>query len=257
MKALVTLLCDKMNSNNEAVRTLLVSWLELLCSIPNVNILNCVPMLLPQLITFVSEKREEVKVKTQKQLDELLSEFEQLGESREAQMDQEMLRTLANFYGRNEFRESPLCRTVALAWTRSFLTFTIKDLQRSPDASLGYILSRFTPTIDMWKTIYPKLVEHSLMLINDADPEIQRLATVNNTLLQELVGHVLGDEESLGMLIGTIVPQLSSKSANTMSVTLDWLMLLIEKQPQSLAKASENILITTVKMLQELENVVH
>ena len=68
MKGLVAIICEKMNSNNPMVMTLLVSWLETLDSIPNVNILNCVPMFLPQLITYVAEKKADVKIKSEKLL---------------------------------------------------------------------------------------------------------------------------------------------------------------------------------------------
>ena len=108
----------------------------------------------------------------------------------------------------------------------------------------------------MWRTIYPKFTESALLLINDTDPEIEHLASVLNNLLQDLVDYVLADEESLNTLIKIIVPQLESKSINTMSITMDWLILLIKKQPDSLAKAADDILFIMAKMLPELENAV-
>ena len=137
LKGLVSILCEKMNTDNFMVRNLLLSWLELLGSIPNVNLLNKITMLVPSLITYVAGRHEEVKIKAQKQLDELLSEYEALGDVREAQMDQEILRTLVVFYKRNEFREAVLCRSVALSWTRNFLAFMVKDIKRAPMEPLG------------------------------------------------------------------------------------------------------------------------
>jgi len=105
----------------------------------------------------------------------------------------------------------------------------------------------------MWKNIYPKLAENSLVLINDADSGVQHLAAVLNTLLNDLVDYVLNDEESIGILIKTITPYLKNKSISTMSLTMDWLILLLEKQPQSLEKNAEEILATMTTLLPDLE----
>jgi len=153
MKGLVSLLCEKMNSVNPLVKNLLLSWLELLCSIPNVNLLNKVPMILPSLINYVSEKNEEVKIKAQKQLDDLLSEFETIHEARDAQMDYEILKTLVLYFKRNEFRESVLCRSAALSWTQNFLAFLAKDIKKSPLDSQGILLFKISNNRDVEKYI--------------------------------------------------------------------------------------------------------
>ena len=108
----------------------------------------------------------------------------------------------------------------------------------------------------MWKNIYPKLAEHMLILVNDADPGIQHLASVINSLLHDLIGYVLNEEESVAVLIKTVVPHLEDKSISTLTMTMDWLILLMEKQPQSLVKAFDAILSTIVRMFHELENTV-
>ena len=141
MKGLVAIICDKMNSNNPMVMTLLVSWLETLDSIPNVYILNCVPLFLPQLICYVAEKRADVKTQSEKMLNELLREFEAWGERREAQTDQEILYTLLGYYKRNEFKESTLCRSVALTWTRTFLSLLKMDITKSSKVTAGNTLT--------------------------------------------------------------------------------------------------------------------
>ena len=110
--------------------------------------------------------------------------------------------------------------------------------------------------VDMWKSTYPKLAEHSLILINDSDSGIQHLASVLNGLLYDLVGHVLNDEESLAILIKSITPHLTNKSISTMSMTMDWLLLLLKKQPESLAKSAEDILSTMTTILPDLESLV-
>lgn len=135
MKCLVSLLCDRMNSDNPHIRHVLLSWLELFSSIPNVNLLSQISSLLPPLLTYVADQNEEIRLKAQKQLSDFLDEFEALGESREAPMDEEVLKTLLNFYNRNEFHESMICRSCVLSWTQTFLNFLEIDSKHEPPAS--------------------------------------------------------------------------------------------------------------------------
>jgi hypothetical protein len=121
------------------IRKILLSWLELFSSIPNVNLLNQMSRLLPPLLTYVADKDEDIRQGAQKQLEEFLSEFKALGENREASMDEEILKTLMNFYNRNEFREDIICRSCVLAWTCYFLCFLETDAQRELPASSGNV----------------------------------------------------------------------------------------------------------------------
>jgi len=139
MNLLIEEICLKMESNNPKVRSLLVSWLEILDLIPNVNILQCVPMLLPQLIIYVSDNdpEEKPKAKTEKQLEELLNEFKNLGDRREAEMDQQILQTLVKFYKRSAFNKCSECRKVSLEWTQSFLELLKIDITKGSKVSSG------------------------------------------------------------------------------------------------------------------------
>lgn len=131
MNEFVVLICELMKNNkNHYVRNLLVSWFETLDSIPNISILNCVSMILPFLIIFVADRDVDVKTKSEKRLSEFLTELAALGDKREAQMDQEILKSLLDFSQHEEFHHSARCRSVALDWTRSLLTFLGVDIKR-------------------------------------------------------------------------------------------------------------------------------
>lgn len=140
IKELIDLVSERMNSSNPIVKNFLLSWLDLLCSIPNVKVLNQIPRLLPSLISYVGEKFDEIRIKADKQLIAILSQFEALDSSREVEIDENILKELAEYYKQHEFEESLPCRSVALVWTQSFLAFFTKDLKRGASVNPGIII---------------------------------------------------------------------------------------------------------------------
>eukprot|EP00826_Nyctotherus_ovalis_P016140 TRINITY_DN14650_c0_g1_i1.p3 TRINITY_DN14650_c0_g1~~TRINITY_DN14650_c0_g1_i1.p3 ORF type:complete len:144 (+),score=54.93 TRINITY_DN14650_c0_g1_i1:789-1220(+) len=137
MKKLVALLCDEMNNKDMVKRNLLLSWLDLLYSIPNVGLLNRVPELLIKLIAYFADSDEEIRIKTQNLLGELLSEFKMLGEDRGAQMDERVLGTLVRCCKYEEFHDSVLCRSTTMQWIQNFLSFLLEDVKQEPGVSFG------------------------------------------------------------------------------------------------------------------------
>jgi hypothetical protein len=104
----------------------------------------------------------------------------------------------------------------------------------------------------MWCCIYPTLVDHALALVDDTDSEIQHNIVRLNEQLKKLVEYELKDEKSLSILLKTIRPHLANKLIATKDMTMDWLILLLHKQPQSLFKASDEILSSLAKTLPDL-----
>ena len=133
------LLSEEMSKNSFVMRNMVLTWFDLLCYIPNLNVLNRVPDLLPKIITYFADSDEEIRIKAQNQLGELLSEFTVLGEARGAPMDERMLQTLVDYSKREEFRDSVHCRKVAVDWIKHFLSFLLEDVKREPGVSCSII----------------------------------------------------------------------------------------------------------------------
>lgn len=108
----------------------------------------------------------------------------------------------------------------------------------------------------MWRVIYPLLTRNTLFLIDDQDINIKLSAKVICNLLQTFVDYVVIDENCLQELINNLPQELEDLTPDTLSVTLDWLLLLITKKPQNLAKEAEAILNTMMKILPLVDNVV-
>jgi len=106
----------------------------------------------------------------------------------------------------------------------------------------------------MWRCIYPTLVDYALTLVDDTDSEIQHNIVRLNEQLKKLVDYELKDETSLSILLKTIRPHLANKLIATKDMTMDWIILLLHKEPQSLLKASDEILSSLAKALPELSD---
>jgi len=105
----------------------------------------------------------------------------------------------------------------------------------------------------MWNSIYPELVNCSLELMNDPNPDIQVSAAYINAILQKLVGNVIEDGESLAVVISVIMEYLNKDLLISMDETMDWLILLMKEQSHSLQNISKEILSRTIKLLPKLE----
>lgn len=248
MKKLVALLCEEMNSKSMVKRNLLLSWLDLLYSIPNVGLLNRVPDLLTKLIAYFADPDEEIRIKTQNLLGELLSEFKTLGERRGAQTDERVLETLVKCCKYDEFHVSVLCRSVTMLWIQNFLSFLLQDVKHEP----GVLFGRVTSCVVMWDAVYPELVEQALGLINDPSAEVQVAAAYINDILQKLVVYVIKDKRSLDVLVSIIMERLKKDSVNNIDVIMDWLILLMKEQPDSLEGVAKDALKEAIKLLPEL-----
>jgi len=138
----VALLSEEMSTSNFVMRNMVLTWFDLLYYIPNLNVLNHVPALLPKIITYFADSDEEIRIKAQNQLGELLSQFTVLGEARGAPMDERILQTLVLYSKREEFRGSVHCRKVTVDWIQQFLSFLLEDVKREPGVSCGTILNK-------------------------------------------------------------------------------------------------------------------
>ena len=108
MDKLLNLLCENMNSDHPVIRKVLLGWLEVLSHIPNVNLLNKMPIILPKLITYIADPDEKIRDGTRKQLSDFLTEYSGIGPTREAVMDEEILHTLMKYFIQNEYKTNIL-----------------------------------------------------------------------------------------------------------------------------------------------------
>ena len=107
----------------------------------------------------------------------------------------------------------------------------------------------------MWSNVYPKLVGRILGLINDIDPSISNLALIINSLLKDIVEYVLEDKKYIFELFKVLMPHFKDAlDLDSVSETMDWIILLLKKQPQSLTETTDDILNITVNLLPEVGN---
>lgn len=75
LNSLVSIICDKLNALNPIIRQMLVSWIDVLDSIPNVNIIHSLPRFLSQLFQVLGDKNKDVMRAADQRLTEFLKGF--------------------------------------------------------------------------------------------------------------------------------------------------------------------------------------
>ena len=106
----------------------------------------------------------------------------------------------------------------------------------------------------MWRIIYPNLVKYALVLVENETSENYHYTLELNYKLQTLLEYVLRDNQSLSNLLDEIHCILENKCSNATNIAMDWVILVLNKQPQSLLEKSNNILRALANMLPKLEN---
>ena len=107
---------------------MLVTWIDVLDSIPNVNLLQCLPRFLKQLFQVLGDKNKDVQHLADQRLTEFLREFRKYA-GRNVELDQQILQTLLEFMQKKEIKEN-ICRLTAMDWVYNFLFFFKEDLKK-------------------------------------------------------------------------------------------------------------------------------
>ncbi|KAL5268345.1 hypothetical protein ACHWQZ_G002270 [Mnemiopsis leidyi] len=71
----VTLVRERIYTNNDNVRQYLVSWIQLLCSVPDIDLVSHLPMLLDGLFIILGDQKDEIRAMTQQVLNDFLLEI--------------------------------------------------------------------------------------------------------------------------------------------------------------------------------------
>ena len=59
---------ERIYTNNDNVRQYLVSWIQLLCSVPDIDLVSHLPMLLDGLFIILGDQKDEIRAMTQQVL---------------------------------------------------------------------------------------------------------------------------------------------------------------------------------------------
>lgn len=239
----VTLVRDRIYTNNEFVRQFLVSWIQLLCSVPDVDLVAHLPQLLDGLFMILSDPSHEITAMTQQVLNEFLGEISK--DSRSTNFNAMMHILIAQ--SRSTHKSTQLA---AMVWMHRFLELDGPNLTQF---SAG-VLSAILPCL----AYQENKTENYESAVKTKETLLSLLTDQPSTL------HSMEVEDMVTVLVAHLIPgtnytdksgtQYTSpvNSSNTTKVSiLQWLLTLHSFVPDKIYSQFEEIFPMIIKTVSD------
>ncbi|RHY15206.1 hypothetical protein DYB25_000900 [Aphanomyces astaci] len=216
----IPLLQNNIRKSNPYIRQLIVGWITVLDSVPDIEMLDYLPDFLDGLFNMLSDGNREIRQAADSALSEFLREikstpFVDLGP---------MVHILvAQCQSKERFT-----RLTAATWVLDFVVLGKERLVR----------------------FYAELLGAILTCISDAEGEIRLVGERANADLLALVKATTGDVDFLP-LIAKLNVELVSTYIPTRLASLTWISMLLEKKPTQLSSQLSALLPTLLKTLSD------
>mmetsp|Transcript_7725 Transcript_7725/g.19887 ORF Transcript_7725/g.19887 Transcript_7725/m.19887 type:complete len:686 (-) Transcript_7725:82-2139(-) len=216
----IPLLQKYIRRTNPYIRQLLVGWITVLDSVPDINMLDWLPDFLDGLFNMLSDGNREIRQAAESALAEFLRETKQ---SAVVEFGPMVSILVSQCNSKERFN-----RLTAITWVHEFI-------------NLGR---------DRLLLFYSELLGAIMHCISDSDPEIRGVAGQTNQDLLVLVNETTKDFE-LSPLLQTLTRELTSHHIPTRMATLRWIDMLLEKAPQDMNKFIGELLPALLKTLSD------
>jgi len=207
---------------NPNARQLLLGWIQVLDSVPNIDLLAVLPEFLDGLFAMLSEKKKDIRRTAENTLGEFLREIE---ESKEAVNYGAIVKILI-----------PRCTSTDVLTRLTALTWLHVLVVTGKDELLAHIHS-------MVGAILPSVASES--------NEIRERAIKADASLLQLIQVGSKDKVDLSTLIQTISVQLKSDLIDTRLAALRWVGVLHQIYPQDIDVYLDTLFTTLLKMLSD------
>ncbi|KAF0695654.1 Aste57867_13548 [Aphanomyces stellatus] len=216
----IPLLHKYIRMTNPYIRQLLVGWITVLDSVPDIEMLDWLPEFLDGLFNMLSDGNREIRQAADSALSEFLREikstpFVDLG-------------PMVNILVAQCQSKERFTRLTAATWVHEFVVLGKERLVRFYAELLGAILN----------------------CISDAEGEIRLVGERANADLLALVKATTGDVDFLPLL-AKLNTELSSSHIATRLAALAWISMLLEKKPAQLSSHLSALLPTLLKTLSD------
>lgn len=205
---------------NPYIRQLLVGWITVLDSVPDINMLDWLPDFLDGLFNMLSDGNREIRQAADAALAEFLRETKQ---SSVVEFGPMIPILVAQCNSKERFN-----RLTAITWVHEFIKLGGEKLILFYSGLLGAIMH----------------------CISDGDPEIRAVAGQTNQDLLLLVNETTRDFE-LSPLLQTLTRELSSHHIPTRMAALRWINMLLEKAPNEMKQFIGELLPALLKTLSD------
>ncbi|KAI9918669.1 hypothetical protein PsorP6_011790 [Peronosclerospora sorghi] len=219
----IPLLHKYIRMTNPYIRQLLVGWITVLDSVPDIDMLDWLPEFLDGLFNMLSDGNREIRQAADSALAEFLREIKQTE-------DVEFGRMVDILVGQCNSKER-FNRLTAVSWVHEFVNLGREKLVE----------------------FYADLLAAIMHCISDAEHEIRQVAERANDDLLQLVKSTTGDVELLP-LMQKLTSELSSDHVPTRMAALRWISMLLEKYPNQLSQHIGQLLPALLRTLSDISD---
>ncbi|EGZ10830.1 hypothetical protein PHYSODRAFT_520183 [Phytophthora sojae] len=219
----IPLLHKYIRMTNPYIRQLLVGWITVLDSVPDIDMLDWLPEFLDGLFNMLSDGNREIRQAADSALAEFLREIKQTD-------DVEFGRMVDILVGQCNSKER-FNRLTAVSWVQEFVNLGREKLVE----------------------FYADLLAAIMHCISDAEHEIRQVAERANDDLLQLVKSTTEDVELLP-LMQKLTSELSSDHVPTRMAALRWISMLLEKYPNQLSAHIGQLLPALLRTLSDISD---
>lgn len=236
----IPLLKERMYATNPYTRMFLVSWLRLLDSIPDLEMISYVPSFLDPLFSYLSSSLEDVRVVTENFLKLLLHEIKGIYEIKSSVKD-----ATDGLYipGQDVVIDCPKIIDILI----NNLDSTEEPIQLM---ALQWLWSLLKLSPESFVIFMPKLLSVILTTISHSNSQLQAMAVQFNSKLMELAAS-RQDEINYTLILNQLTLQFLNDKESTRLAVLDWLIMLHDENPQKFLEHSDNIFSLLLKALND------
>lgn len=216
----IPLLHKYIRMTNPYIRQLLVGWITVLDSVPDIDMLDWLPEFLDGLFNMLSDGNREIRQAADSALAEFLREIKQTE-------DVEFGRMVHILVGQCNSKER-FNRLTAVTWVHEFVNLGREKLVE----------------------FYADLLAAIMHCISDAEHEIRQVAERANDDLLQLVKSTMEDVALLP-LMQKLTTELSSDHVPTRMAALRWISMLLEKYPNQLSAHIGQLLPALLRTLSD------
>jgi len=236
----IPLLSERIYVKNPFVRQFLVSWISVLNTVPDIDLLSFLPAFLDGLFGFLSDQNKDIHVQTSNVLAEFLREIKQ-AEQVEYQKIAEILIKHIN-------SRDPATQKTALIWVNEFILLARELMLPYTSDFLGAILPALS-----YQNPEKESAEKSSSEKQTVIKAVSAEADAN------LMNLVLATEKEIDYVstVSVLTKQLANLYEETRMAALEWLIMLHKKAPKKVFSVNDEIFPVMLKTLSDQsENVV-
>jgi vacuole morphology and inheritance protein 14 len=274
-------LCGTIKAQNPLIRKFLISWITVLESIPNINILQSLPLFLEQLFLMLGDSTKDIRESADACLMDFLKEIKETPKERTVTLDNQILNILVQLCSS---KIANLTKLTALCWLHDYLKLFLHEMddQNMSGGMTSMAQIHLEKEIKEIKEIVnengsmakkdgdngienvnsalsaklSEILKAVLICLSDDEENIKRAASQINRILHQIVQKSNGANLEFKGIINTLKDMLHNNKATTTEAALIWMKQLINMFSDHVMPLLEDIIQRVIEKLQDSEEII-